>query len=82
MCLGYSGVFGCVFILVNKKGDAPGGPPHERVLPALPGVELNLPHVRFVRAGLHGVTRAFEDAHVSVLHVFLGYPGQRGDVRL
>ena len=67
---------------VKLQQNIRGRPAHGGVFPALPCVELNLPHVRLVRAGLHGILRSLEDAHMALAHVLLRYPSQRRNVLL
>ncbi len=62
------------------QGVRRGGPSHERVLPPLPGLELELPPPDSCRAGLHGVLGRAEDAHQALLDVLLGHPRHLGDV--
>ena len=60
--------------------DSRGGPAHQRVLPALPGVKVDLPLLGAVRPGLHGRLGGHEDAHLARLDVLLGNARQRGDI--
>lgn len=57
-----------------------GGPAHQRVLPALPGVKVHLPLLGVVDARLHGRLGRHEDVNLPCFDVFLGDPGQGGDV--
>ena len=64
----------------QRQEDSRGGPAHQRVLPTLPGVKVDLPLLGAVGPGLHGRLGGHEDAHLARLDVLLGDARHRGDI--
>ena len=64
----------------RHREDSRGGPAHQGVLPALPGVKVDLPLLGAVGPGLHGRLGGHEDAHLARLDVLFGNARQTGDI--
>lgn len=64
----------------GRASYSPGGPAHERILPALAVVELDLPGVHVIGAALHCVLGRNMDAHTALPNVLLRNAADRAEI--